>query len=299
MRSKGSISLGILVGTLFLAVLSQIALIFVTKSKTAFLDDLEEYQLRRLCGSVADSLNTNTAVNGTENWPEITLEPGHYKVNVSTTTESSEDGLINYLVIGATANNDKSFYMRKLNFKLPSILLEKAKDYSIIYKKSLSGENYLSNSNLYTSTNEEVLPKVRFLNGKALSTITSEIAVQDGFSSNFYYLPSNNDFTFKANGKFHGSTVFVNQRNINILNNCIFYDRIMIISGAGNITIGKNVDLKKAIIVAYGTVSIDSGSKINGLIAGNKIILKGPVQISRDEEVVTPFSSAYFLTNSD
>lgn len=299
MHSKGSISIIILIGALFLAMLSQIALIFVTKSKSVILEDLQDYQLRRLCGSVAETTLTNTFLNGTENWPEITLEPGHYQVNVSVTRESSEDGLINYVVVGATANNDKAFYLKKLFVNPPNVLQEKVKNYAIVYKSTLTGENFLTNSNLYTSTNEEVLPNVKFLNGKALTTMTSELASQDGFSSKFYYIPTNNEFTFKANGKFYGSTVFVNSKTINILNNCTFYDRIMIISGAGNINIGKNVLLNKAIIAAYGTVTIDSGSKINGLITGNRIVLKGPVQISRDEEVVTPFSSAYFLTNSN
>lgn len=299
MRNRGSISLSILIGSFFLAILSQTVLIFVTHSKTSILEELEDYQLRKLCGSVVESLESEDFVDGTENWPEITLEPGHHRVNVNRTIESSEDNLINYVVVGAIADNDKAFYMRKLKVSFPCILQEKAKDYAVIYRNSITGQDFLNNGALYTSMKEEVLPNLKFLNGKALPVATSETAAQDGLSSKFYYLPSNNDFTFKANGKFYGSTVFANFRTINISNNCIFYDRVLLVSDTGNINIGKNVNLKKAIIVAYGTVTIDSGSKINGLIVGQKIIFKGPVQISRDEEVVTPFSSAYFLTNQN
>ena len=298
MHNKGSISISILIGSLFLAALTQTILIFSMHTKSSALEELEDYQLRKLCGSIAKRFETHTITDGTETWPDVILEPGHHKVKVIQTLENSDDALLSYMTIGAISNNDHSFYMRKLTVNLPNIVKEKVKDYPIIYKNSISGTEYLNNRPLYTSTKEEVMPLFKFLNTKAISSLMPEDAIQDGLSSRFYYLPTNTTFSFKSNSKIHGSTVFVNAGNINIASNCIFYDRIMLVSGAGNITIGKNVNFKKAVIIARGTISIDSDSKINGLIIGNQVILKGPITLSPDEEVVTPFSSTYFLNTS-
>ncbi|MDO4178107.1 MAG: hypothetical protein Q4D21_02860 [Phascolarctobacterium sp.] len=297
MRNRGSISLSILIGSLFLAAIAQMILIFAVRSKANILEELEDYQLRKIVGSVAEGLSYETLTDGQENWPEITLEPGHHKTNVVRTTTSSDDGLIRYTTVEASTDNEHTFAMRKLRFDMPASWQECVKDYAIIYKTSFEGEEFLNSGVLYTSTKEEVMPSVKFLSGKVISSTTSDEAAQFGFSSRFYYLPSNT-FTFKASSRFYGSTVFVNSQTINIASNCTFYDRILLVSGAGDVIIGKNVNIKNGIIVAHGTISIDSGSKINGLIIGNKIVLKGQVQLSRDEEIVTPFSSAYFFNTS-
>ena len=295
MSRRGSITIGILIGSLFLAVFVQMILIMFSRSRSNMLEEFENYQLRKLCGSVLEKIEREASVDGNKNWPEVILEPGHHRVQIEKRLETSTDGLIKYLSVGAVADNQQSFYMRKLKLETSHDLQEKAKQFALIYKNSLSGSEYLSAQQLYTSTNEEVMPAVKFLNGKAISSFTAADAAQDGLSSKFYYLPSSTTFSFSSGSKIHGSTVFVNSGSISIASNCIFYDRVMIVSGAGSITIGKNVNLKKAIIIAKNTVTIDEGSQINGLIVGNQIVLKGPVSISRDEEVVEPFSSAYFL----
>lgn len=295
MHSKGNISMNVLIGSLFLVAFVQIILNFSIHSKISILEELEDYQLRKLCGSLVEALENNTYVDGSETCSEIILEPGHHQVNIIRSSEKSDDSLLSYATIGAVADNQRAFYMHKLTVNLPSIIKEKIKDSPIIYKNSIIGTEYLNKGTTYTSIQEEVMPKFKFLNGKALDTLTSDIAIQDGFSSRFYYLPSSNTFSFNANSNIRGSTVFVNNGNINIANSCVFHDRVMLISNAGNITIGKNTNFKKALIMSHGTVTIDSDSKINGLIIGSQIILKGPVSLSQDEEVVTPFSSAYFL----
>ena len=87
----------------------------------------------------------------------------------------------------------------------------------------------------------------------------------------------------------------MNKSGIEIGAGCSFPNRVAMYSQKGNITIGDNVRMDKALIHAYGTVTIGTGCKIKGLILANKIILKGASTFSADADVVAPFASCAFM----
>ena len=91
------------------------------------------------------------------------------------------------------------------------------------------------------------------------------------------------------------ATVFVNKAGIEIGSGTSFPDRIAMYSQKGNITIGDNVRMDKALLHAYGTITIGTGCKIKGLIIANKMILKGTSEFSADADVVAPFVSCAFM----
>ena len=119
-------------------------------------------------------------------------------------------------------------------------------------------------------------------------------AANEGLTKHFTYLDSDSTFSFTRGSTLLGDSVFVNKGSIVVNANCVFPNRLALYSQKGSITIGDNVRMDKALVHAYSTVTIGSGSKINGLIIANKIILKGASSFSADADVVAQFASCVF-----
>ena len=225
------------------------------------------------------------------------LQPGSEPVEIIAKSEDSTDGLINFFQVQGTAANLGSAVQRlcrlSLNFSESQRLL--AGQYALA-SKTVTGLEYLPQEAVYkqASTEEVKLPQARFFYNKAASAMTADEAVSEGLSRHFNYLDLDKSFVFKNNSTLLGETVFVNKSSIEIGNGCTFADRVAIYSQKGNIIIGNNVRMNKALIHAYGTVSIGTGCTINGLIIANKIILKGTSSFSADADVVAPFVSCAF-----
>ena len=170
-----------------------------------------------------------------------------------------------------------------------------AEQYALV-SKTATGLDYLAQEGVYkqASTEEVKLPEVRFFFNKAASDITADVAISEGLSRHFTYLDADKSFAFKSNSRLPGATVFVNKGSIEIGSGCSFPDRLVMYSQKGNILIGDNVRMSKALVHAYGTVSIGTGCTINGLIIANKIIFKGTSSFSADADVVAPFASCAF-----
>ena len=294
---RGSISIYLLLVALLLALLAQLGLLCCRQMLEKSRQGLLKQQLRRLNNSYFLKLKDAELTPGDYLCFEGVLRPGQEVVAVKATSSQSSDGLINFLEVKGTAPNVngavQGLCQLTLRFSEPERLL--AGQYALA-SKTVTGLEYLPQEAVYkqASTEEVKLPQVRFFYNKAASAMTADEAVSEGLSRHFNYLDLDKSFVFKNNSTLLGETVFVNKSSIEIGSGCAFADRVAIYSQKGNIIIGNNVRMNKALIHAYGTVSIGTGCTINGLIIANKIILKGTSSFSADADVVAPFVSCAF-----
>lgn len=295
---RGSISIYLLLVALLLALLAQLGLLCCRQMLEKSRQGLLKQQLRRLNNSYFLKLKDAELTPGDYLCFEGVLRPGQEVVAVKATSSQSSDGLINFLEVKGAAPNVngavQGLCQLTLRFSEPQRLL--AEQYALV-SKTATGLEYLAQEGVYkqASTEEVKLPEVRFFYNKAASNTTANMLVSEGFTRRFTYLDLESSFVFPRQVRLIGATVFVNKAGIEIGSGTSFPDRIAMYSQKGNITIGDNVRMDKALLHAYGTITIGTGCKIKGLIIANKIILKGASEFSADADVVAPFVSCAFM----
>ena len=295
---RGSISIYLLLVALLLALLAQLGLLCCRQMLEKSRQGLLKQQLRRLNNSYFLKLKDAELTPGDYLCFEGVLRPGQEVIAVKATSSQSSDGLINFLEVKGTAPNVngavQGLCQLTLQFSEPQRLL--AEQYALV-SKTATGLEYLAQEGVYkqASTEEVKLPEVRFFYNKAASNTTANMLVSEGFTRRFTYLDWESSFVFSKQVRLIGATVFVNKAGIEIGSGASLPDRIAMYSQKGNITIGDNVRMDKALLHAYGTITIGTGCNIKGLIIANKIILKGASEFSADADVVAPFVSCAFM----
>ena len=94
-----------------------------------------------------------------------------------------------------------------------------------------------------------------------------------------------------------GQTLLAKQGFITIPAGSQFPDRLVLISENGDITLGSNVKLSQALIMAKGTVTIGAGSSINGFVLANNIVLKGDVALTPDIGAAAPIATPAYINS--
>lgn len=294
---RGSISIYLLITTVVLALTAQMALLWSKQELEKRQQVLLHQQLRLLTNSVFHKLKTKELAAGQYQCFSGTIWPGDEPVTVATKSETSSDGLISFLEVKGTAANHAGAVQRLCHITLQFADAPKlwAGQYALA-SRTAEGLEYLQQEGIYIqASKEEVqLPAVDFLNQRAAGSITAAELANEGMNRHFNYIPSDSGFAFTRGSTLAGETTFVNRGSIVVNANCVFPDRLALYSQKSGITIGDNVRMDKALLHAYGTVTIGAGCRINGLIIANKIILKGTSTFSADADVVAPFTSCAF-----
>ena len=294
---RGSISIYLLITTVVLALTAQMALLWSKQELEKRQQVLLHQQLRLLTNSVFHKLKTKELAAGQYQCFNGTIWPGDEPVTVAAKSETSSDGLISFLEVKGTAANHAGAVQRLCHITLQFADAPKlwAGQYALA-SRTAEGLEYLQQEGIYIqASREEVqLPAVDFLYQRAAGSITATELANEGMNRHFNYIPSDSGFAFTRGSTLAGETTFVNRGSIVVNANCVFPDRLALYSQKSGITIGDNVRMDKALLHAYGTVTIGTGCKINGLIIANKIILKGTSTFSADADVVAPFTSCAF-----
>lgn len=296
---RGNISIVLLVIGLFLVAVAQLAMVCVQRNVQL----MEEYwrgrQLRMLCSSVMEAL-ADKDLQDEPTSLEVQLHPGKITALVTATTTLSADNSFRYLDIKAQASN-LAYSMRNVKFQLAPKALQLARQYMLISGKEVLGTEYLSGEGIYTSKEEVTVPQIDFLKNtstakKSISALAMEDVRLYGLDRRFYYLPTaGNILTFTKNLKVYGTAVVASEGSIIIEEGCQFSDRVIFLS-KGNITIKNDVDLPKALLIAYGKVSVGADCKFGGVIfSGSNIEILGSSQLIHDAEVVAPFVSTCYI----
>lgn len=300
-QSKGGISLILLITCFFITLIAQLALFVSDKEFKHTLRHFHNRQLRNLCYSAMTAVNTRDFPAGSETIAEVTLQPGGERVNLNYTSKYSNDCLLQYFEIEAASLQDKYAVqrLRSYSFNVPEQLVRLASRYPLIYRTNLEGKEYLSGTEIYTSSEEDMIPQISFLKGFGLDPVNDEEISRQGLNKRFYFVDSDNTvrrFVFTSGRKYYGSTVFTTSGSISLGNGCSFPDRVVFISEKGSIDIGSNVQLDNVIIIAKNKVKIGDGCRIKGVIYADSISIEGNSVFLTDENFVAQFSSGYFIS---
>ena len=294
---RGSVSIFLLISALIIAFTAQLALLWGKQELQASEQRLISQRLRLLTHSFLQNLQARELAVGQYTCFTGSFKPGDEPVEVVAKSEASSDGLIKFLEVKGTAANHAGAVQRLCQITLDFADAPRAwaGQYALA-SRTAEGLEYLQQEGLYIqASKEEVqLPAVDFLNKRAAGSVTAAEAANEGLNKHFTYLASDTGFAFTRGSTLAGETTFVNRGSITINANCVFPDRVALYSQKNSITIGNNVRMDKALVHAYGTVTIGAGCRINGLIIANKIILKGESTLSADADVVAPFTSCAF-----
>ena len=296
--SRGSVSIFLLIAALIMALVGQLMLLWCREELVRTRAYLFQQQLRYLNGSCYSMLKDMDVEDGSKTIYRGVLQPGNAEVEVVVKKTTSSDGLLHFLEVTSTSANQDGALQRLCRLKLDFAAAQKNLGGSMaLASKKVTGLENISQEAVYTqASDEEVkLPELQFFYLKAVNSITTTDAVSEGLSRRFIYLDANNTFQFKANSVIGGASAFANKGSIEIGNGAHFPERLALYSRNGNITIGDNVKLDKALVHAYGTVTIGTGCKINGLVLANNIVLKGDSRFMADADVVAPFASVAYI----
>ena len=154
---------------------------------------------------------------------------------------------------------------------------------------------------IHTSTEEVIIPQISFLKNtgefkRSISALGMDDVRQYGLDKRFYYLTNTGSpTTFTKNLKVYGTAVISTEGSIIIESGCQFFDRVIFLV-KGTLTIKDDVKLPQVLVVSYGRVTIGTGCQIGGVIfSGSNIELQGSSELTYDENVVAPFSSAFYI----
>lgn len=298
-RQRGNISIVLLVIGLFLVAVAQLAMVCVHRNVQLMEDYWRGRQLRMLCSSAMEAFANKDLRAGATAF-EVQLFPGNHIATSTTAVTLSADGLFRYLDVNAQAS-EQSYSLRNVQFQLSETDLQKARQYMLISGKEVLGTEFLSGEVGYTSKEEVTIPQIDFLKNtstakRSISSLGMEDVKLYGLDKRFYYLSNaSTPLTFTKNLKVYGTAVIASEGSIIIEEGCQFFDRVIFLS-KGNITIKEGVELPKALLMAYGKVSLGAGCKLGGVIfSGGNIELLGSAQLVHDIEVVAPFMSAFYI----
>ena len=92
-----------------------------------------------------------------------------------------------------------------------------------------------------------------------------------------------------------GTAVIATEGSVIIESGCQFFDKVIFIS-KGNIIIKDGVKLPQVLLLAYGKVTIGTDCQLGGVVfSDSNIELLGDSIFVHDENVVAPFSSAFYI----
>ncbi len=302
-KERGSISIMVLATALFLALVSYALLMYINRTAEREWEYLHGEQLRRLCNSVAVHLAEQDLEAGEETFYVATLYPNKKEVQLTRKVECSTDNTFRYLDVLAQSAQGSS-RLRHMRFELSELQREQAREYMFISGKEITGAEYLADAGVeYTSKEEVVMPAISFLKNPntssdkhSISELPMSSVKQDGLNKRCYYLPAESGIlTFSDNMKVYGEAVIATEGSIVIGKNCHFLYRV-VLRANGTITIKEGVVLEQALLMSYGKLSVGANCTVQGVaFCDGEVEILGECTLVHDENVVAPFSSAFYI----
>lgn len=294
--AQGNIALPCLFLSLALILFTAPLLLWCGREAVQEREFVRRQQLRMLCASILQNKSRQEVPAGNFVWAEGVLQPGAEPVSVTGMSSYSSDDLFHYLeVVAQPAKNVGAVQrLRRLQISF-SELQQRLAGRCVLAAINLKGEEFLPTEAMYiqASTEEVKLPQFSFLTGKTAKNMNMQDIAVTGLSAVGYYLPTGT-LKFPAKKIIHGTSVVVNHSEINVGAETHFPDRVVLASESSSITLGQNVRMDKALILAKGTVTLGAGCNIRGLIIAKQIILQGKVTLTPDADVTAAVETPFY-----
>ena len=287
---RGGIGTAVLAGILCAAVCLHAAAYWVRQEAEENSRRILRRQLQFAVQALAKAGFENGSLpEGGINLPPQKLQPGNYTLKAGIFKENTSGGIKKY-TIQAEAGGE-TFALQQLQIALPQQIAELGKRYTLAAGKSLQGAENLPEGIAYAGELGEILQSLDvkdFAAFKEMDFPSKSTFEEYGLGGALYY----DDGNYR---NIKGEGVLVSKMSIFIADGTKMPDFCVIISD-GQIEIGKNAVLGKALLLSKYDITVKSGACVNGIaLCDGRLIVEDGVTFARDESVLQPFVTAYRL----
>ncbi len=224
------------------------------------------------------------------------LYPGAYDLTAAIKAEE-QNGITRY-TISAEAGRE-TFALQQLKLTLPPDIIELGSSYTLTAGKNISGAENLLEGIGYAANMGNILDSLDVKNYAAFKELDfpSKTSFEElGLSGALYYDDGHYSKSIASTSKnIKGQGCLAAMMSIFIADGTKLPDFCIIISD-GQIEVGKNAVLGKALLIAKENLTIKSGASVSGIaMCGGSLTLEDGAVFTRDETVLQPFVTALRL----
>ena len=295
---RGGIGTAVLAGILCAAVCLHAAAYWVRQEAEENSRRILRRQLQFAVQALAKAGFENGSLpEGGINLPPQKLHPGNYTLKAGIFEENTSGGIKKYTVQAEAGG--ETFALQQLKIALPQQISELGKRYTLAAGKSLQGAENLPEGIAYAGELGEILQSLDVKNFAAFKEMdfpSKSTFEEYGLGGALYYDDGNYSKSIASSSKnIKGEGVLVSKMSIFIADGTKMPDFCVIISD-GQIEIGKNAVLGKALLLSKYDITVKSGACVNGIaLCDGRLIVEDGVTFARDESVLQPFVTAYRL----
>ena len=243
----------------------------------------------------ADFMDSTVPAGG-YNLPPQKLYPGAYDLTAGIKAEE-QNGITRYTITSEAGG--ESFALQQLKLTLPTDIIELGSSYTLAAGKNISGVENLPEGIGYAANMGDILDSLDVKNYAAFKELdfpTKTSFEELGLSGALYYDGGHYSKSIASTSKnIKGRGCLTAMMSIFIADGTKMPDFCIIISD-GQIEVGKNAELGKALLIAKENLTIKSGASVNGIaMCGGSLTLGDGAVFTRDETVLQPFVTALRL----
>ena len=294
---RGGIGVAVLAGVLCVAACLHAAAYWLRQ-------EAEETQQRLLCRQLqfavqalarADFMDSAVPAGGF-NLPTQKLYPGAYDLTAAIKAEE-QNGITRY-TISAEAGGE-TFALQQLKLPLPPDIIKLGSSYTLAAGKSISGVEHLPEGVGYAANMGNILDSLDVKNYAAFKELDfpAKTSFEElGLSGALYYDDGHYSKSIASTSKnIKGQGCLAAMMSIFIADGTKLPDFCIIISD-GQIEVGKNAELGKALLIAKKNLTVKSGASVSGIaLCGGSLTIEDGTVFTRDETVLQPFLTALRL----
>ena len=295
--NRGGIGVAVLAGVLCVAACLHAAAYWLRQEAEETQQRLLRRQLQFAVQALARADFMDSAVPaGGYNLPPQKLYPGAYDLTAGIKAEE-QNGITRY-TISAEAGGE-TFALQQLKLTLPPDIIELGNNYSLAAGKNISGAENLPEGVGYAANMGNILDSLDVKNYAAFKELDfpAKTSFEElGLSGTLYYDDGHYSKSIASTSKnIKGQGCLAAMMSIFIADGTKLPDFCIIISD-GQIEVGKNAELGKALLIAKENLTIKSGASVSGIaMCGGSLTLEDGAVFTRDETVLQPFVTALRL----
>ena len=295
--NRGGIGVAVLAGVLCVAACLHTAAYWLRQEAQETQQRLLRRQLQFAVQALAKADFMDSAVPaGGFNLPPQKLYPGAYDLTTGIKAEE-QNGITRY-TISAEAGGE-TFALQQLKLALPPDIIELGNNYSLTAGKNISGAENLPEGINYAANMGDILDSLDvkiYAAFKELDFPSKTSFEEIGLSGALYYDDGHYSKSIASTFKnIKGQGCLAAMMSIFIADGTKLPDFCIIISD-GQIEVGNNAELGKALLIAKENLTIKSGASVSGIaMCGGSLTLEDGAVFTRDETVLQPFVTALRL----
>lgn len=293
---RGGIGVAVLAGVLAVAACLHVAAYWLRQEAEETRQRLVRRQLQFAVQALAKSDFMDSTLQNSIELPPQKLYPGGYVLRAGITAEE-QNGLIRYIIKAGAG--EQSFALQQLKLKLPQDIAELGRRYTLAAGKKITGAENLPEGIEYADNLGEILDILNIKSYAAFKEMTFPTKTEFeeyGLSGALYYDDGHYSKSIASTSKnIKGQGCLVAMMSIFVADGIKMPDFCVIISD-GQIEIGKNTVLGKALLISKYDITIKSGASVSGIaLCNGNLTLESGANFTRDETVLQPFITALRL----